>query len=67
MVPSSKAPNLAFQVAGISRGKTVVRAVLTVRLACVKQGEGKLGRLPQRWRAVLSEMCNAAAAARNRE
>ena len=49
------------------RGKTVVRAVLTVSLACVRQREGKLGRLPQRWRAVLSEMCNAAAAARNRE
>jgi acyl-CoA thioester hydrolase len=42
-------------------------AVLTVRLACVRQGEGKPGRLPQRWRAVLTDMCNAAAAARNRE
>ena len=42
-------------------------AILTIRLACVRQGEGKPGRLPQRWRAVLSEMCNAAAAARNRE
>ena len=66
MVPSSKEPNVASQVAGISRGKTVVRAVLTVRLTCVRQGEGKLGRLPQRWRAVLTDMCNAAAAARNR-
>ena len=42
-------------------------AILTIRLACVRQGEGKPGRLPQRWRAVLTEMCNAAAAARNRE
>jgi acyl-CoA thioester hydrolase len=42
-------------------------AVLTVRLACVRQGEGKPGRLPQRWRAILTDMCNAAAAARNRE
>jgi acyl-CoA thioester hydrolase len=42
-------------------------AVLTVRLACVRQGEGKPGRLPQRWRAVLTDMCNAATAARNRE
>jgi hypothetical protein len=67
MVPSSKAPNLAFQVAGISRGKTVVHALLTVWLACVRQGEGKPGRLPQRWRAVLTDMCNAAAAARNKE
>jgi hypothetical protein len=38
MVPSGKAPNLAFQAAAILRGKTVVRAVLTVRLACVRQG-----------------------------
>ena len=38
-------------------------AVLTVRLACVKQGEGKPGRLPHRWRAVLTDMCNAASAA----
>ena len=42
-------------------------AVLTVRLACVRPGEGKPGRLPQRWRTVLTEMCDAAAAARNRE
>lgn len=42
-------------------------AILTVRLACVKPGDGRPGRLPQRWRAVLTAMCNAAAAARNRE
>ena len=35
-------------------------AVLTVRLACVKPGEGKPGRLPQRWRTVLTELCAAA-------
>jgi acyl-CoA thioester hydrolase len=35
-------------------------AVLTVRLACVKPGEGKPGRLPQRWRTVLNDMCAAA-------
>jgi acyl-CoA thioesterase FadM len=40
--------------------------VLTIRLACVRQEQGKPGRLPQRWRAVLTEMCNAATAARNR-
>ena len=38
-------------------------AVLTVRLACVKPGDGKPGRLPQRWRAVLEGI---RAAARNR-
>ncbi|HTI79686.1 MAG TPA: YbgC/FadM family acyl-CoA thioesterase [Acetobacteraceae bacterium] len=42
-------------------------AILTVRLACVKPGDGRLGRLPQRWRAALTAMCNAAAAARNGE
>ncbi|HLJ06597.1 MAG TPA: tol-pal system-associated acyl-CoA thioesterase [Acetobacteraceae bacterium] len=42
-------------------------AILTVRLACVKPGDGRPGRLPQRWRAALTAMCNAAAAARNRE
>jgi acyl-CoA thioester hydrolase len=42
-------------------------AILTVRLACVKPGDGRPGRLPQRWRAVLTVMCNAAAAARNEE
>jgi acyl-CoA thioester hydrolase len=41
-------------------------AVLLVRLACVKPVEGKPGRLPQRWRAVLTGMCAAAAAARDR-
>ena len=38
-------------------------AVLTVRLACVKPGGGRPGRLPPRWRSVLNDMC---AAARNR-
>jgi acyl-CoA thioester hydrolase len=42
-------------------------ALLTVRLACVKPGDGKPGRLPQRWRSVLTAMCNAATAARNGE
>jgi len=45
------------------RGPDGSCAVLTVRLACVKPGEGKPGRLPPRWRAALSDMC---AAARNR-
>ena len=43
------------------RGPDGSCAVLTVRLACVKPGEGKPGRLPQRWRAVLTEMCAARA------
>jgi acyl-CoA thioester hydrolase len=42
-------------------------AILMVRLACVKPGDGRPGRLPQRWRAALTAMCNAAAAARNGE
>jgi acyl-CoA thioester hydrolase len=42
------------------RGPDGSCAVLTVRLACVKPGEGKPGRLPRRWRAVLTEMCAAA-------
>jgi acyl-CoA thioester hydrolase len=41
-------------------------AVLAVRLACVRP-DGKLGRLPRRWRAVLTEMCTAAGAAQHRE
>ena len=43
------------------RGPDGSCAVLTVRLACVKPGEGRPGRLPQRWRAVLDgDMCAAA-------
>jgi len=42
------------------RGPNGSCAVLTVRLACVKPEEGKPGRLPQRWRAVLAGMCAAA-------
>ncbi|MEJ0017670.1 MAG: tol-pal system-associated acyl-CoA thioesterase [Acetobacteraceae bacterium] len=42
------------------RGPEGSCAVLTVRLACVKPGEGKPGRLPQRWRTVLGDMCAAA-------
>jgi acyl-CoA thioester hydrolase len=48
-------------------GSEGVCATLVVRLACVKPGEGKPGRLPQRWRSVLTDMCNAAAAARDKE
>jgi acyl-CoA thioester hydrolase len=44
------------------RGPQGSCAVLTVRLACVKPGEGRPGRLPQRWRTVLTAMCNAARA-----
>jgi acyl-CoA thioester hydrolase len=42
------------------RGPEGSCAVLTVRLACVRPGEGKLGRLPPLWRRVLSDMCAAA-------
>ena len=49
------------------RGQDGLCASLVVRLACVKPGEGKPGRLPQRWRLVLTDMCNAAAAARDKE
>ena len=42
-------------------------AVLTVRLACVKPGEGRPGRLPPRWRGILNDMCAAARAARDKE
>jgi acyl-CoA thioester hydrolase len=44
------------------RGPQGSCALLTVRLACVKPGEGRPGRLPQRWRTVLTAMCNAARA-----
>jgi acyl-CoA thioester hydrolase len=49
------------------RGPDGPCATLVVRLACVKPGEGKPGRLPQRWRSVLTDMCNAAAAERDKE
>jgi acyl-CoA thioester hydrolase len=42
------------------RGPDGSCAVLTVRLACVKPGEGRPGRLPPRWRAVLQDMREAA-------
>ena len=48
------------------RGPNGSCAVLTLRLACVKPGEGKPGRLPQRWRAVLTDMCATAQAVQNR-
>src|SRR6476659_1412878 len=32
-------------------------AVLTVRLACARPGEGRPARLPRRWRTVLTDMC----------
>ena len=49
------------------RGPDGPCAVLTVRLACVRTGEGRPGRLPPRWRAVLADMCAAAKAAPDRE
>jgi acyl-CoA thioester hydrolase len=49
------------------RGQDGLCAVLTVRLACVGTREGKPGRLPPRWRAVLTEMCAAAKPALDRE
>ena len=42
------------------RGPDGSCAVLTMRLACVKPGEGRPGRLPPHWRAVLTDMCAAA-------
>jgi acyl-CoA thioester hydrolase len=44
------------------RGPQESCALQTVRLACVKPGEGGPGRLPRRWRTVLTAMCNAARA-----
>jgi acyl-CoA thioester hydrolase len=38
------------------RGPEGSCAVLTVRLACVKPGQGRPGRLPPRWRTALNEM-----------
>ena len=43
------------------RGPEGPCAVLTVRLACVRSGEGKPGRIPPLWRRVLSDMRAAAA------
>ena len=42
------------------RGPEGSCAALTVRLACVRPGNGKPGRLPPPWRLVLSDMCAAA-------
>ncbi len=49
------------------RGPEGSCAVLTVRLACVRPLNGKPGRLPQRWRMVLTDMCAAAKAALDKE
>jgi acyl-CoA thioester hydrolase len=42
------------------RGMDGSCAVLTVRLASIHPGEARPGRLPQRWRSALTEMCIAA-------
>jgi acyl-CoA thioester hydrolase len=42
------------------RGPEGSCAVLSVRLACIDIRQGKPGRLPQRWRTALTEMCIAA-------
>jgi acyl-CoA thioester hydrolase len=42
------------------RGTEGSCAVLLVRLACIDPAGGKPGRLPQRWRTALTEMCIAA-------
>ena len=42
------------------RGPEGSCAVLTVRLACVKPGDTRPGRLPPRWRTVLAAMYEAA-------
>jgi acyl-CoA thioester hydrolase len=39
------------------RGSDGSCAVLAVRLACVKPGNAKPGRLPQRWRTALTQTC----------
>ena len=56
----------SLQVAGASlvlrqdvRGQHATCAVLTVRLACVRPGENKPGRIPPRWRAALIAMRDA--------
>lgn len=49
------------------RGPKGSCAVLTVRLACARPGEGKPARLPRRWRTVLTDMCAAAKAALDKE
>lgn len=49
------------------RGPEGSCAVLMVRLACVRPGNGKPGRVPQRWRMVLTDMCAAAKAALDKE
>jgi acyl-CoA thioester hydrolase len=49
------------------RGPEGSCAVLMVRLACVRSETGKPGRLPQRWRVVLTDMCAAAKAALDKE
>lgn len=41
------------------RGEDGSCAVLTVRLACVRPGDNKPGRIPPRWRAVLTAMRDA--------
>jgi acyl-CoA thioester hydrolase len=45
------------------RGPLGSCAVLTVRLACVTPGNGRPGRMPQRWRTTLKAMCNSARSA----
>ena len=45
----------------VVQGPQGLCALLTVRLACVKR-DGRPGRLPRRWRTVLTAMCNAARA-----
>jgi acyl-CoA thioester hydrolase len=42
------------------RGPEGSCALLKLRLACVRPGEGKPARLPPLWRRVLSDMCAAA-------
>jgi acyl-CoA thioester hydrolase len=49
------------------RGPEGLCAALTVRLACVKPGDGRPGRLPRRWRDALTSMCEAARAQEHKE
>ena len=49
------------------RGPGGTCAALTVRLACVKPGEAKPGRLPQRWRTVLTALCQAVRGTEDRD
>ena len=49
------------------RGESGSCAVLTVRLACVRPGDNKPGRIPPRWRAALTALRDAGQAGHEHE